>query len=243
MVWFFIVASLVAVALRGIISEAKQGRAFQAALVLTSVFLALFGLFSVICFLMAYFLGAVERAVVGKSDTPASPFSGWFVATANRSPQTCRCERLINVLSSNIWGAPAGNLCTQRLLASLLLVLFTFACPSTLWSQYSTTDALVTRSLRNRDVLRIQSTVDSPPGGNTGFVKVSITAPKPSPADRDLVVVFYVETYGNTNNSNVAYRLPVRLAEGKSGRNGAPLRGLRKSGIVGRRGFRRWPRY
>ncbi len=95
-------------------------------------------------------------------------------------------------------------------------MLFTFACPSTLWSQYSTTDALVTRSLRNRDVLRIQSTVDSPPGGNTGFVKVSITAPKPSPADRDLVVVFYVETYGNTNNSNVAYRLPVRLAEGKS---------------------------
>ncbi len=74
MVWFFIVASLVAVAL-GIIRAAEQGRAFQAALVLTSVFLALFGLFSVICFLMAYFLGAVERAVVGKSDTPASPFS------------------------------------------------------------------------------------------------------------------------------------------------------------------------
>lgn len=74
MVWFFIVASVVAVAL-GIIRAAEQGRAFQAALVFTGLFIALFGLFSVISFLIAFFIGAVERAVVGKIDTPASPFS------------------------------------------------------------------------------------------------------------------------------------------------------------------------
>ncbi len=74
MIWFFIVASVVAVAL-GVIRAAEQGRALQAACLLTSLFIALFAIFSVICFLIAYFMGAAERAVVGRVDTPASPFS------------------------------------------------------------------------------------------------------------------------------------------------------------------------
>ncbi len=98
----------------------------------------------------------------------------------------------------------------------LVLILLTTLLPSTAWSQYSNTEAFVTRSIRGRDVLRVQSTVDSPPGGNTGVIKVSIGAPKPSPADRDLVVVFYLQSYGSAKNTNVAYRVPIRLEEGKS---------------------------
>lgn len=103
-----------------------------------------------------------------------------------------------------------------RRIIQLLLLLLIVISPLTAWSQYSSVDAMVTRSIRNRDVLRVQTTVDSAPSGNSGFVKISVTAPKPSPADRDLVVVFYLENFRGSNNSNVAYRVPLRLEEGKS---------------------------
>ncbi len=74
MIWFFIVVTVVAVALV-IIRAAEQGRAFQGALVLTGFFLLLLSFFSAASFLVAYALGAVERAVVGKGDLPSSPFS------------------------------------------------------------------------------------------------------------------------------------------------------------------------
>lgn len=74
MLWFFVVAGLVAVVL-AIVRAAEQGRELQAAVVFTGVFVLLFGLLSALSFLVAYLLGSVERAVAGKSETPASPFS------------------------------------------------------------------------------------------------------------------------------------------------------------------------
>ncbi len=74
MIWFFIVASVVAVAL-AVIRAADQGRALQGALILTTLLVGLFGILSALFFLMAYLMGAVERAVVGKIDLPSSPFS------------------------------------------------------------------------------------------------------------------------------------------------------------------------
>ncbi len=74
MIWFFIVVTVVAVSLF-IIRAAEQGRVLQAALVFTGVFVILTAVFSAASFSLAYVLGAVERAVVGKSDVPTSPFS------------------------------------------------------------------------------------------------------------------------------------------------------------------------
>lgn len=74
MIWFFIAAAIVAVAL-GVIRAADQGRALQAAVIFTVLFSLLFGCLSALSFLVAYFMGAAERAVAGKVDTPANPFS------------------------------------------------------------------------------------------------------------------------------------------------------------------------
>ncbi len=101
-------------------------------------------------------------------------------------------------------------------LTVVAIILLICLLPSLAWGQYTTTDVAVTRSMRGRDVLRVQSVLDIPPGAKTNVLKVSIIAPKPSPADRDLIVVFYQETYAAVTDSNIAYRMPVRLEEGQS---------------------------
>lgn len=84
-----------------------------------------------------------------------------------------------------------------------------------LWSQTSG-DVLVTRSLRDRDVLRLHTTLDASQAGPTAVAHVTVAGTKPSPADRDLVVVLYVESYSGDSNGNTAYQVPVRLQEGQT---------------------------
>jgi hypothetical protein len=88
--------------------------------------------------------------------------------------------------------------------------------PLPAWSQWSAQDTLTTRSVRGRDVLRVQSEVLIPSEAVMGIAKFSVTAPKPSPADRELVLVFYCEAWNTNLNDNRAYRLPIQLAEGQT---------------------------
>ncbi len=73
MVWFFIAATVVALAL-GVIRAADQGQALAAALVFTGIFLILMMLFSALCFLTAYLLGSMEKNF-GDVQQPSSPFA------------------------------------------------------------------------------------------------------------------------------------------------------------------------
>ena len=77
-------------------------------------------------------------------------------------------------------------------------------------------DNLVTHSTRGRDALRVTTTLNSPPAAIASVAKISIVAPKPAPADRDLEVVVYIKNYGSNPVENTAYRQVVRLAEGTS---------------------------
>lgn len=74
MIWFFVIAALVAVAL-GVTRMAEQGQALAAGLVFAVLFLAIFFGFAAIAFSVAYFFGATERAMADSHATPASPFS------------------------------------------------------------------------------------------------------------------------------------------------------------------------
>ena len=105
----------------------------------------------------------------------------------------------------------------MRVACLLLLCLATWSslcsCAS---AQSAVTDAMVTRNLRNRDVLQIQTQFDKSSMATTGQAHVSIRARRPSPADRDLVVVLYVKAYSAQNGEAFAYRHPVRLREGET---------------------------
>ena len=72
---------------------------------------------------------------------------------------------------------------------------------------------MLTRSLRGSDVLRVDTTVEAPPGGAAATAKIKISANKPSTADRDLEIVLYVDSYSQSSK-NLAYRTWVRLPEG-----------------------------
>ncbi len=73
MIWFFIVVTLVAIAL-GVVRSAEQGQSLTAALVFTALFIGFFSLFSGTCFVIAFVFGVTEKAVAGSRDEPASPF-------------------------------------------------------------------------------------------------------------------------------------------------------------------------
>lgn len=103
------------------------------------------------------------------------------------------------------------KLCLHALLALFCVLLL----PSIARAQFPS-DNLVTRSFGGRDVLRVQTTLESPPSPMAGVAKVSIVAPKPSPADRDLVVVIYTKDFGSSPVESIAHRREVRLAEGAS---------------------------
>ncbi len=111
-------------------------------------------------------------------------------------------EHRPNILKTLCLYAPLALLC------GLLL-------PSTSRAQFPP-DNLVTRSVGGRDVLKVQTTLESPSSPLAGIAKVSIVAPKPSPADRDFVVVIYIKDYRSSPVESIAYRRQVRLAEGAS---------------------------
>ncbi len=74
MIWFFVVVSVVAAAL-AIIRMAEQWQTLVAALLFIAVFLGLLAMFSGACFVVAFLLGAMERAVAGQQEQPVNPFS------------------------------------------------------------------------------------------------------------------------------------------------------------------------
>lgn len=73
MIWFFVVVTLVALAL-GVVRLAEQGQALSAAFVFLGLFVMAFALLSGASFLVAYSFGAMERAVAGDQERTASPF-------------------------------------------------------------------------------------------------------------------------------------------------------------------------
>ncbi len=74
MIWFFVVAGLVAVAL-GVIRYAEQGQALAAGLVFCALFLGLFFAIAGGVFTIAYLFGVTEKAIAEAHQTPANPFS------------------------------------------------------------------------------------------------------------------------------------------------------------------------
>lgn len=72
-IWYFIVATLVAIAL-GIVRSAEQGQAMAAAMVLIGVFVVAYGCVAALSFIVSFSLGAVETAIDDES-SPASPFA------------------------------------------------------------------------------------------------------------------------------------------------------------------------
>ncbi len=73
MVWYFIVVVLVAIALF-IVRAAEQGQALAAALIFTCFFLLAVAFISAACFVVAYLLGAMEKALEGDREQTGSPF-------------------------------------------------------------------------------------------------------------------------------------------------------------------------
>ncbi|MEO8272248.1 MAG: hypothetical protein ABI557_21235 [Aureliella sp.] len=74
MIWFFVVVTVVAVTLTTI-RVSNQEAVFRTALIFTGLFMLLVGVLFGICFLVAYCMGSLERAIVGKDQQPTSPFS------------------------------------------------------------------------------------------------------------------------------------------------------------------------
>ena len=74
MMWFFIVVSVVAVALT-FIRATDQQAVFRTSIMFTGIFVAVVGALFAVCFAVAYAMGSLERAIVGKEELPRSPFS------------------------------------------------------------------------------------------------------------------------------------------------------------------------
>ena len=74
MVWFFVIVTLLAVAL-GIVRATEQWRALVETLVVITVFALVFCVLSGSCFFVAYLFGAMERAFAGgDAEKPSNPF-------------------------------------------------------------------------------------------------------------------------------------------------------------------------
>ena len=74
MVWFFVLVTMVAITIATIRATGQES-VFRMALIFTGLFVLLVGLLFGICFLVAYSMGSLERAIVGKDQRPSSPFS------------------------------------------------------------------------------------------------------------------------------------------------------------------------
>lgn len=81
-------------------------------------------------------------------------------------------------------------------------------------AQYTNKDSFFTRGFGNQAVLRVDAELEMPPSMSMGVLHVTISTKTPSKADRDLVIVLYAKSWGRNNFENIAYRAPVRLAEG-----------------------------
>ncbi|RMF43261.1 MAG: hypothetical protein D6753_05645 [Planctomycetota bacterium] len=73
MIWFFVITLLVALGLM-LVQVAGRGMALAEAVVMTLLFLALFGILSMGTFLVGYLMGALEKAVQVEEEQPSSPF-------------------------------------------------------------------------------------------------------------------------------------------------------------------------
>ncbi len=105
----------------------------------------------------------------------------------------------------------------MRVIYLLLLCLATWLnFHSCALAQSAVNDSMVTHSQRGRDVLQIQTQFDRSSMATTGLAHVSVVARRPSPVDRDLVVVLYVKAYAVASGEAFAYRHPVRLDEGET---------------------------
>lgn len=74
MVWFFVAVTAVALVLAAM-RTLGQGAALMAAAMTVGLFVVMLAMMFAGCFLLAYFLGVTERAIVGRNELPASPFS------------------------------------------------------------------------------------------------------------------------------------------------------------------------
>lgn len=74
MVWFFVVAAVVAVAL-GVIRFAEQGQALAAAAVFMLVFFFFFFALSATFFIVSFLIGATLKTINEQNETTANPFS------------------------------------------------------------------------------------------------------------------------------------------------------------------------
>lgn len=73
MVWFFIVVTIVAIALF-VVRAADQGRALAVAMVFSVIFFGCLALLSGITFGVAFLFGAIEKILLGPQEQTASPF-------------------------------------------------------------------------------------------------------------------------------------------------------------------------
>jgi hypothetical protein len=74
MVWFFVIAAMVALAL-GVVRYAEQGQALAAAAVLLVAFLIFFFLLSAIFFVVTFMFGVTLKGLSEKNELPSNPFS------------------------------------------------------------------------------------------------------------------------------------------------------------------------
>ncbi|GIW98657.1 MAG: hypothetical protein KatS3mg111_1990 [Pirellulaceae bacterium] len=74
MIWFFVVTLLIAAGLT-LIQVSDRGSALVNALMFTCLFLVAFGTLSALTFVIAFSLGALERAVVPPEERVESPFA------------------------------------------------------------------------------------------------------------------------------------------------------------------------
>ncbi len=99
----------------------------------------------------------------------------------------------------------------QRCLIFLLLLL---PMPSLAFAQVS--DTFTTRIYRGRSVLQVSYSLDMSGSMSLGAVKVVVKDSKgASTADRNLVLMLYIKHYGS-GAAPVAYRYPLKLAEGQA---------------------------
>lgn len=71
--WFFVLMTLVAVAM-GIVRAAEQGWSLLAALICLVIFVFVFALISCFSFVVAFLFGAMEKAMADDNQETASPF-------------------------------------------------------------------------------------------------------------------------------------------------------------------------
>lgn len=78
-------------------------------------------------------------------------------------------------------------------------------------------DVFVTRSIRGTDILQVRTELESGAAASNFVARITVAnTSRPSPADRNLVVVLYMTAWGSGIDEGFSYTVPVRLGEGQS---------------------------